>query len=412
MQTRCRMLFQVWTRSSTFCRVAALGLLAACLVGCGSSTSSSIVLRSALQKDINDYLSARSSAEHISTVSMTVSFDDNWLHDINVATGTTQYGGNIAVTPANIFHIGSNTKAFTAVAILQLEAAGVLSIDDSLGKWLPQYPEWSEVTIRQLLNMTSGIPNYSASPTWEADYSTNPMAQFTPDQLVAYAYPTLDTPPGTAWAYCNTGYILAQMIVDEASRSQSYQKEIRRIIYQAGLNNTDYEPYFYPQSVTQRLVSGYYVNTDDPGLSKLLGQDISKFSLGWAQGAGGMIATPEDLTKWVRALFEGDVLPPKQLQELESLVAIPSGQPISQTSASQPQAFGLGIFQFTDPTFGLVWGYEGSTTGYRATYLYFPKSGMIICAFTNSQTSAGENVFVKQLFPTVYATLKTAGAAQ
>jgi D-alanyl-D-alanine carboxypeptidase len=76
-----------------------------------------------------------------------------------------------------------------------------------------------------------------------------------------------------------------------------------------------------------------------------------------------MISTPEDLTKWVRALFEGSVLPPKQLQELTSLVAVPSGQPISPASASQPQGFGLGVFQITDPTLGTFWAYEGSAIG-------------------------------------------------
>lgn len=408
MLTGCRLLFPVWIRSSTLYRTAVLGVLATSLLGYGSSTISNAQLKSELHKDLTNYLASRSSVEHISAISLTVSFR-NKSQDINDSAGTTTYGGSVAVTPANVFHIGSNTKAFTAVAILQLEAAGVLSINDTVGKWLPQYPKWSKVTIRQLLNMTSGIPNYSASPAWEADYSANPMIEFTPAQLVAYAYPTLDTTPGTKWAYSNTGYILAQMIVDKASSSKDYKTDLNAIINAEGLTDTFYQPYFYPSSVTRRLVSGYFVNTDDAGLPKLFGQDISGLSLGWTQAAGGMIATPEDFTKWIRALFEGNVLPKKQLQELESLVAIPSGQPISKTSLSQRQAFGLGIFQFTDPAFGTIWGYEGSTIGYRATYLYFPKSGMIICAFTNSQTSAAKNMFIKQLFPALYSTLKAAG---
>jgi D-alanyl-D-alanine carboxypeptidase len=352
-------------------------------------------------------MSSRSSAEHISTLSMTVSFRGQ-PQDINVAVGTTQYGGGSAVTPSNLFQIGSNTKAFTAVAILQLEAAGVLSIDDTVGKWLPQYPQWSNATIQQLLNMTSGIPTYDATSAWEADYSSNPMIESTPAQLAAYVYPTSKV-PGAGWEYSNTGYILAQMIVDEASQSKSYQTELNRIVAAANLNDTYYQPYFYPQSVTQRLVSGYEVNTDDPGLSKLLGMDTSGFSLGWTQAAGGIISTPEDTTKWVRALFEGNVLPPKQLKELESLVAIPSGQPIPQTSSANPQAFGLGVFQITDPVLGLYWAYQGSTLGYRATYMYFPSSGLIISIFTNSQPSAAQNKLIANLFPSVYATLKASG---
>jgi D-alanyl-D-alanine carboxypeptidase len=97
------------------------------------------------------------------------------------------------------------------------------------------------------------------------------------------------------------------------------------------------------------------------------------------------------------------------LQELESLVAIPSGQPISQTSASNPQGFGLGVLQGTDPKLGLFWTYQGSTLGFRATYMYFPSSGAIICIFTNSDTSSAQNQIIPNLFPAVYATLKAAG---
>lgn len=405
----CHVLLQLQSRLLAYRRVAAASmLLVSTTVGWAASGISNAQLQSELHTDLANYLTARSSVEHISTISLAVSFR-NPSQDIIDSAGTTRYGGNVAVTPANLFHVGSNTKAFTAAAILQLEAAGDLSIGDTVGKWLPQYPKWAGITIRQILNMTSGIPNYSESPAWQADYSANPMMEPTPEQLVGYVYPNLETSPGAAWAYSNTGYILAQMIVDKASPSKDYATELNGIIHAQGLTNSFYQPYFYPPSVTRRLVAGYFVNTDDPGLSKLLGQNISGFSLGWTQGAGGMIATPEDLTKWVRALFEGNVLPEKQRQELESLVAIPSGQPIQQTSPSQPQAFGLGVFQFTNPDFGTVWGYEGSTIGFRASYLYFPESGLIIAAFTNSQTSAAKNVFVKELFPVLYNTLKSTG---
>lgn len=364
-------------------------------------------LQNALKADLADYLATRSSIEHISTLSMTVSLRDN-PSDINLAVGTTTYGGGVTVTPSNLFQIGSNTKAFTSVVILQLEAAGVLSLGDTLGKWLPQYPAWSNVTIRQLLNMTSGIPTYDGTPAWEMAYSGNPLIEFTPAQLVDYVYPSIQT-PGAAFEYSNTGYILAQMIVDKASVSHSYETELNNLFARTGLKDTFYAPYFYPASVSQRLVAGYLVNTDDPGLSKLFGKDTSGFSLGWTQAAGGMLSTPEALTTWVRELFEGNVLPAKQRSELQSLVAIPSGQPIAQTSASQPQGFSLGLFQITDPTLGLFWGYQGSTSGFRAAYSYIPSSGLIITIFTNSQTTAVTNTLSTVLFPNVYNTLKAAG---
>jgi D-alanyl-D-alanine carboxypeptidase len=393
-----------------------------------NSTSQENALKEALRKDLQDYLDKRSTIEHISTLSMTVSFRGG--PTINAAVGETEYGGKKHVTPNNVFQIGSNTKAFTSVLLLRLEAQGILSIDDTVGKWLPQYPAWSKITIRQLLNMSSRIPTYDNTSAQISEYENNPYVANTLPQLVAFVYPTLGT--GTSFEYSNTGYILVQMIIDKAyasmehrsdgkQESQSkkkdngngeqdyYKKALDKLIGEVGLRDTYYQPFFYPNPVTRRLVSGYYVNPDPPALTKLLGKDTSAFSLGWAQAAGGMISTPEDLTKWVRALLEGNVLKDKQLSELKSLVAIPGCEPIQQTSPDHRQGFALGLFQIDDPDLGLFWGYQGSTIGYRAAYAYFPSSGLIICVFTNSQAAAKESTVNTVLFRSLYETLKASG---
>ncbi len=391
---------------TTYFMALTLGFAASNSVMAQTPPSANEALKRALRTDLENYLTARSSAEHISTLSMTISFRGD-PKDINMAVGKTQYGGDEDVTPANVFHIGSNTKAYTSVLILQLEADGVLSIDDTLGKWLPQYPAYCKVTIRQLLNMTSGIPTYDATSAWETDVTNNPYAISTPEQLVAFVYPALHK-PGT-WEYSNTGYILAQMIIEKATRWHSYKADLDQLLAGLNLHNTFYDSNFYPRAVTARLVSGYYVNTDDPGLAKLLGMDTKNFSLGWTQAAGGIIATPHDMTTWIRDLFEGDVLPSKQKQELQSLVAIPSGKHIDQTSSEHPEGFSLGLFQLTIPPFGLFWGYQGSTLGYRATYSYYPDSGVIVTVFTNSQAPKAENKINEILLANLYQTLKTFG---
>jgi len=396
-----------WIRFSALRCFAALFVFALGLFGCGTSGTPDQKLATDLGYDLYQYLTSRASAEHISALSLTVSFRGS-ASDINVSTGTTQYAGGAAVTPSSLFQTGSNTKAFTAVAILQLEQAGLLSIDDTVGKWLPQYPAWSNVTIKQLLNMTSTIPTYDLTQQWINDYDANPLVESTPEQLVNYVYPSIGT-PGKAWIYSNTGYMLCQMIVDKASPSNSYETDLDNIIANNNLQNTFYQPYFYPQSVTSRLVSGYYVNTDPPVLTNLLGADTSLYSLGWAQAAGGMVSTPQDLTLWVRDLFGGNVLQPKQLQELESLVSTQTAQPITGTSSSDPTGFGLGVYQVTTSNLGTFWYYQGSTIGYRATYMYFPNNGLILCVFTNSQTSAEQNQISADLFPKLIATLKADG---
>jgi D-alanyl-D-alanine carboxypeptidase len=398
-------MFSLRFRHATNLFALTLGF-AACASSWAATPAQDKALDAALRSDLKDYLKTRSSIEHISTLSMAISFRGD-PEDIKIAVGTTQYGGGEKVTPSNVFQIGSNTKAFTSVIILKLEAAGVLSIDDTLGKWLPQYPAWKDVTIRQLLDMTSGIPTYDGTSAWEDQVVNDPYAKSTPEELVAYVYPEHNEPGH--WKYSNTGYILAQMIIEKASWWHSYKTELDRLIAENCLHSTFYEANFYPAAVTRREVSGYYVNTDDPGLAKILGEDTKNFSLGWTQGAGGIISTPEDLTTWVRDLFESDVLPAKQKAELQSLVAIPGGESIEETSTKHPQAFGLGVFQITDPPLGLFWGYVGSTLGYRAAYSYFPDSGAIITVFTNSQAAGKENTLAPVLIATLYETLKRFG---
>jgi D-alanyl-D-alanine carboxypeptidase len=181
------------------------------------------------------------------------------------------------------------------------------------------------------------------------------------------------------------------------------------LIAENHLHNTFYELDFYPSFINRRLVSGYYVNTDDVGLEKLLGTDTKNYSLGWAQGAGGIVSDPKDLSRWVRALFEGDVLQPQQKEELESLVSIPEAVKIPATSEKYPLAFGLGLGQKTAKPLGLYWFYLGSTIGYRALYAYLPDSGLIISVFTNSQTANDLNILDRKLMATLYETLKKYG---
>lgn len=89
-----------------------------------------------------------------------------------------------------LFHMGSTSKSFAAAVILKLEAAGALSLDDTIGKWLPEYPAWKDVSLRRLLNMTSGIPNYSETETLSRIWVEEPDRNLSAEELIAAAYPT------------------------------------------------------------------------------------------------------------------------------------------------------------------------------------------------------------------------------
>ncbi|HEV3092359.1 MAG TPA: serine hydrolase domain-containing protein [Candidatus Cybelea sp.] len=378
-----------------------------------ASASQSIPsLKTALQSDIASYLSARAKIEHLSAISLCVSLRGG-ASDIAVASGRTQYGGGVPVTPRNIFQIGSNTKAFTSAAILQLEAEGKLSIDQTVGRWLPQYPAWKGVTIRRLLSMTSGIPTYDDTKQMLADYARNPKRYFTIPELIAYVYPTNPNAPKPTlgYSYSNTNYLLAELIVEAASHDTYPSQLQKRFFSKLGLDSTFYAANQYAPAALAREPSAYFVN-DDPdnaALAPLLGRDVRLDSLSWMQGAGGIAATPCDLAHWARQLYTGPMLPPKQRAELFSLVSTKTGKPLAEVSEAEPRGFGLGVARMMAPGMPPIWFYEGESLGFRTVQYYLTTEDVAV-AFSFNSRPAGAKDDAGKLAQAVYKTLKESGA--
>ncbi len=289
--------------------VAALvfGLPSLGLAQSPSAPQGTAALKKALQHDLDAYVRERGAREHFSALSLSVSLGKT-QPVIDVTAGTMRYGSGRPVTPTDLYQIGSNTKAFTAVAILQLEAQGRLSIDAPIGTYLPQYPKYAQLTLRELLNMTGGIESYDNLPAWERMFVNDPMANVPSDTLIRLVYPKYKSTPGTQYSYSNTGYLLAQEVVAARSKSGSFAAEIARIISSIGLKNTYYTSHLYPEPIAKRVVAGYYEN-DDPGFGGFIGKDMSGYSLSWAQGAGSIVSTPEDLIGLgTRAVSRNDTL--------------------------------------------------------------------------------------------------------
>lgn len=359
-------------------------------------------LERALRTDLRSYLKARGKAEHISAAGLTVRFPGS-RGTLSVAAGTTRVGGKQPVRPTAVWQIGSNTKAFTSVILLQLEAEHRLSINDTLGKWLPRYHQWSDVTIKRLLNMTSGIPTYDNSLVFLHTYAAHPHRNFTPRALVRYAVPGA---PTTGYSYSNTNYVLGEMIIEKVTH-HTYRHELQaRIIRPLHLRSLHYRSDTYPRSVTRREPAGYFFNKKTPGLSSLMGRDVSRLTLSWARGAGGIIATTHAMTVWEHALYGGQLLPAQQEKELLSLVSVKTGKPIKHTTPSDPQGFALGTAQLTTPQTGRIWFYEGETLGFRTLHMYLPKSGVIVAMGLNSQPTVDQ---IGNLAISVYDTLKSNG---
>lgn len=350
---------------------------------------------SALRSDLADYLSARGTAEHISADAVTITFPGG-TPAISLAAGSQTYGGTTPVSAFAPWQIGSNTKAFTSVVLLQLEAEGRLSIGDRLGKWLPQYPEWKDVTIRQLLDMTSGIPDYTIQPDFLEAVESNLDASFSAPQLVGYVYGKSLGSAG--YAYTNTDYILAQMVIEAATHHTFADELTRRILHPLGLRHTCLAPETCAPSTAAAMATGYFLGD---GTSPFAGTPVPALGLSWAQGAGGIVATLPDLAVWDRALYQGCLLPPRQQRELESLISTTSGKPIRTTTLDDPLGYGLGVAQVTTPPTGTVWYYGGETFGARVLHIFDPRTGVLIIVSANSNATDDD------LFELAVAVLQT-----
>ncbi|MFG2781222.1 serine hydrolase domain-containing protein [Streptomyces prunicolor] len=260
------------------------------------------------------------------------------------------------------YRVGSITKTFVSTVILQLEAEGRLSLDDTVEKWLPGVVKGNgydatKITLRELLNHTSGIFNYTADDDFGTTY-------FTKDGFFQHRYDTKsaadlvaiamthkpDFAPGTSWNYSNTNYVLAGMVIERVT-GNSYATEIgRRIINPLHLRATSLpgarvtvpQPSSHAYSKLARTPTGPTY-------------DVTRLNPTIASSAGSLISDSSDLDRFYGALLRGELLPPKQLKEMKTTVPAAEG--------SGYMRYGLGLTDITLPCGVHVWGHDGGIHG-------------------------------------------------
>ncbi|WP_328928444.1 beta-lactamase family protein [Streptomyces sp. NBC_00190] len=247
--------------------------------------------------------------------------------------------------------IGSNTKAFTAVVVLQLVGEGKIGLDTSVDTYLPglvrgEGIDGRHITVRQLLQHTSGLPEYGI----HVDDDEIRNRYFEPRELldIALRYKA-DAAPGTTWGYSNTNYILAGLIVQKVTGRPLAEQIDRRIIKRIGLRHT-YFPAPGEMTIREPHPQGYHRNPADGPLRDFTEMDPS---VGWA--AGQLISTNSDLNRFFAALLAGRLLPAAQLAEMRTTV--PAG-----TSGLR---YGLGLTSRPLSCGGVYWGHGGDIAGYE-----------------------------------------------
>ncbi|MBA2654052.1 MAG: beta-lactamase family protein [Gammaproteobacteria bacterium] len=316
------------------------------------------------------------------------------IHDY--VSGSTMRQGGLKISESNLFQIGSITKSFIAAIILQLESEGKIDINSSMGVWFSQYPNWQSVTVKQLLNQTSGIYNYSDTPGFFSNLIKHPSRILKCEELVKLAYqhqPNSYFPIGEGWHYSNTNYILAGMIIEKIT-GHSLNEEINRRLLLKKLHNTFYLP--YPKIVLGRLVHGYNdAQSISPQRANLpLHTDITGIGMSWAGAAGALISNSHDIALWTKSLFDGTTLQPKQLAEMLTLVSMKTGQPVER---SRGTGYGLGVGSNIgelpfNKKYGKVYDHSGGTLGYSAYFIYLPCYDLIITFTANATVKSTDKL--------------------
>lgn len=351
----------------------------------------------ALVMAIQQYLSAEGKAEGVSAMSVSVASSNKPI----VSAFVEGQRGPYSSVHHPLFQIGSITKSFIAAIILQLEADPRyhFNINQRLGHFFPQYPDWQNIKIKNLLDMTSGIPDIFSNDQLLKIYLQHPLQQQNISEWLnlIYARHLLFT-PGTQYSYSNTNYFLLGRIIEQVT-GHSLNKEIQtRLIKPLHLNHT-----YYANVAGKKLVPGYQFEN---GFADYIprGENVTKYNLSYVGPAGAIISTSKDIVKWVEALFTPDkVLPKKQFREMLSFVSEKNGQPVQFLKLKNPEAFGLGIrcvFYGLSKN-NVAYAYEGMTLGYRALYVYSPSDHILIATTVNSSFDGKTNHlynFVNHLF--------------
>jgi D-alanyl-D-alanine carboxypeptidase len=247
--------------------------------------------------------------------------------------------------------------------VLQLVAEHRLSLDDTVGHWLPGVVhgngnDGGTITVRELLQHTSGLHDYTddlqAQITSPEAYRKLEFHQFSRQDLldIALAHRP-DNAPGAAWNYSNTNYILLGMVIEKVTHDSWENQVTRRIIIPLGLRHT------YAPGTSTRLprphATGYLIFDKNTRI------DTTAENMSWAGSAGALISTAADLTRFWSAIGRGALLGPAQTREMRQTVPATGGD-----SASVPGSrYGLGIFFIPLSCGGGYWSHEGDVPGYN-----------------------------------------------
>ena len=296
-------------------------------------------------------------------LSVAVAKDGNVLVEQGVGIADVEFG--VPANAGTTFRIGSVTKQFTAAAIMKLAEQDLLSIDDDISDYLPDFDAGGrDITIRQLLNHTSGVPSYTSQPEF---FPRGSALNLTHEELLAYIDGVpFDFEPGEGWNYSNSGYYLLGMIIEAAS-GETYADYIENTFSEPlGLTRTRYGS---ESEIIQNRAQGYNYDT----VTKTLTND-ELISMNTPGAAGALIASAGDLVRWQVALTGGQAVSPDSYEQMITST-VETGQ--------GPQEYGFGLM-INEINGRQVISHTGGIPGFNSILTTVPDQDLHVAVISNS----------------------------
>ena len=279
---------------------------------------------------------------------------------------------NVPLQPDMIFRIGSITKQFTAVAILQLAEQGKLSLQDDIKKYMPELPFKETITVEQLLNHTSGVKSYTNKP----DFPSKMRTDMKPMEIIQLTTgDTLEFKPGTKWNYNNTGYVMLGYIIEKVT-GQTYEAYVQQHLFApAGMSNSYYGS---ESKIIKNRAKGY----EKEGT---VFQHSDYISMTLPYAAGSLLSTVEDLWKWNKALYSYKLIKKESVDKAITPYTLPDG-----TSTNYGYGLSLSKVQSSNAI-----EHGGGIPGFLTDAIYLPKEDVFVALFTNCDCKSPDDITAK-----------------
>lgn len=314
------------------------------------------------QDDLLDDLLSDYAYEDDVSVVLYVRYGDE---DAVAVRGLADIANGIPAKTDDLYRIGSVTKPFVATIMLQLVEEGLVALDDPIANYLPadvvsRVENADSATIRQMLQMTSGIFSYTDSYAFEDATYDDPSYAWTASETVAFAFDEeAYFPVGEGYYYSNTNFNLAQMIIESVTQKSLADELQSRIFEPLGMATCYLET---PDLFAQHIVRGYSYYDEY--------EDVTEFNDGIGLGDGGIVCTAEDLAKFPSGLINGLLSEDTLNMMFDTVDDGDGGQ------------YGLGI-GYDETEFGMMIGHDGATSGFQSTLQYLPDQDLVVVVLTN-----------------------------